>query len=439
MAKIQYRVLGTSGIKVSQICLGTMMFGGPTEEAEARRIIDHALESGRQLHRHRRRLCPGAVGGDHRPRHQGQARPLGARDQARAVDGAGRHRFRALAALHDAGGGGEPEAARRPTTSTSTTSTASTPTRPGSSTIAAFGDLIRQGKVREWALSNVRAWHIPHVVHLCRQLGVPPPVALQPYYNLMNRQPEVELLPAARTFGLGVVPYSPIARGVLAGKYKVNQKADPGSRAGRQDKRMLESEWRPESLMIAEKLKEHAESARHDADRLGGGLGAQQPRHHRHDRRPPHLRAVDELFPRPRLQMDRRGRGARQQPGHAGPRLHPRASTIRPTPSRAGSRRWGEVHPASHGRAGPPSSLSRTELRKDPGDEPRMTAAVGPGMSRCAPLDDAPPLPRNRPLGAWHSGSALPSHGRGHRFDPCRAHHSSPLPSKLLAAGAGRP
>jgi aryl-alcohol dehydrogenase-like predicted oxidoreductase len=98
------------------------------------------------------------------------------------------------------------------------------------------------------------------VHHLCRQLGVPPPAALQPYYNLMNRQPEVELLPAARAFGLGVVPYSPIARGVLSGKYKVNQKADPATRAGRGDKRMLESEWRPESLIIAEKLKAHAEA-----------------------------------------------------------------------------------------------------------------------------------------------------------------------------------
>jgi len=98
------------------------------------------------------------------------------------------------------------------------------------------------------------------VHHLCRQLNVPQPAALQPYYNLMNRQPEVELLPAAKTFGLGVVPYSPLARGVLTGKYKVNQKADPGSRAGRQDRRMLESEWRPESLLIAEKLKAHAES-----------------------------------------------------------------------------------------------------------------------------------------------------------------------------------
>jgi aryl-alcohol dehydrogenase (NADP+) len=56
-----------------------------------------------------------------------------------------------------------------------------------------------------------------------------------------------------------VVPYSPLARGVLTAKYKVNQKADPSSRAGRQDKRMMESEWRPESLIIAERLKEHAE------------------------------------------------------------------------------------------------------------------------------------------------------------------------------------
>ena len=172
-------------------------------------------------------------------------------------------------------------------------------------TIAAFGDLIRQGKIREWGLSNVRAWHIPHVLHLCRPLGVPPPAALQPYYNLMNRQPEVELLPAAKAFGLGVVPYSPIARGVLSGKYKVNQMAEPGSRAARQDRRMMESEWRPESLMIAEKLKAHAEKRGTTLVALGGRLGAQQPRHHLGHRRPAHLRAVDELL---RARSTTRGR-----------------------------------------------------------------------------------------------------------------------------------
>jgi aryl-alcohol dehydrogenase-like predicted oxidoreductase len=74
----------------------------------------------------------------------------------------------------------------------------------------------------------------------------------------MNRQPELELLPAAKAFGVGAVPYSPIARGVLTGKYKVNQQPQAGSRAARRDKRMLEAEWRPESLIIAEKLGAHA-------------------------------------------------------------------------------------------------------------------------------------------------------------------------------------
>ena len=258
MAKMQYRVLGTSGIKVSQICLGTMMFGGPTEEAEARRIIDHALENGINFI---------------------DTADVYAKGRSEAIIGpaikAKRDRWVLATKLAQSTGPAVTDSglSRRYMMQAAEASLKRLqtdhidlyyihrvdPNTPWESTIATFGDLIRQGKIREWALSNVRAWHIPHVVHLCRQLGVPPPVALQPYYNLMNRQPEVELLPAAKAFGLGVVPYSPIARGVLAGKYKVNQKADPATRAGRQDKRMLESEWRPESLMIAEKLKEHAE------------------------------------------------------------------------------------------------------------------------------------------------------------------------------------
>jgi aryl-alcohol dehydrogenase-like predicted oxidoreductase len=258
MAKMQYRVLGNSGIKVSQICLGTMMFGGPTEEPEARRIIDHALESGVNFI---------------------DTADVYTQGRSEAVIGpaikAKRDRWVLATKLAQSTGPGVTDSglSRRYVMMAVEASLKRLqtdhidlyyihrvdPNTAWENTIAAFGDLIRQGKIREWALSNVRAWHIPHVVHLCRQLGVPQPAALQPYYNLMNRQPEVELLPAAKAFGLGVVPYSPIARGVLAGKYKVNQKADPASRAGRQDKRMLESEWRPESLMIAEKLKEHAE------------------------------------------------------------------------------------------------------------------------------------------------------------------------------------
>jgi hypothetical protein len=72
--------------------------------------------------------------------------------------------------------------------------------------------------------------------------------------------PEVEILPACEYHGLGVVPYSPLARGVLTGKYPPGKAAPKGSRAARKDVRMMESEFREESLVIAQKIKAHAEA-----------------------------------------------------------------------------------------------------------------------------------------------------------------------------------
>jgi aryl-alcohol dehydrogenase-like predicted oxidoreductase len=259
MTTMRYRVLGSSGMKVSELCLGTMMFGGETPEAEALRIVDHALESGINFidtanvyTKGRSEAVVGSAIKGKRDRWV-LATKLAQSTGPDIIDGglSRRHMLNAVDA-----------SLRRLQTDYIDLYYIHRvdPSTAWEQTIATFGDLIRQGKVREWALSNVRAWHIPHVVHLCGQLNVPPPAALQPYYNLMNRQPEVELLPAARHFNVGVVPYSPLARGVLTGKYKVNQKAEPGSRAGRQDKRMLEAEWRPESLLAAEKLKAHTDN-----------------------------------------------------------------------------------------------------------------------------------------------------------------------------------
>jgi aryl-alcohol dehydrogenase-like predicted oxidoreductase len=94
-------------------------------------------------------------------------------------------------------------------------------------------------------------------VHTAKALNVAPPVVCQPYYNLLNRMPEVELLPACAHHGIGVVPYSPIARGVLSGKYAPGAKPAEGTRAGRGDRRMLETEFRDESLRVAQELKAH--------------------------------------------------------------------------------------------------------------------------------------------------------------------------------------
>jgi aryl-alcohol dehydrogenase (NADP+) len=83
----------------------------------------------------------------------------------------------------------------------------------------------------------------------------------QPYYNAMNRMPEVEHLPACQYFGLGVVPYSPLARGVLTGKYDPDAAPAEGPRAARQDLRMMQAEWRTEALVIAQPITRPAEAA----------------------------------------------------------------------------------------------------------------------------------------------------------------------------------
>ena len=113
--------------------------------------------------------------------------------------------------------------------------------------------------MRYLGLSNFRGWRLAEAVGICRELGIPSPVAVQPYYHALNRQPEVELLPAAAHLGLGVVPFSPLARGMLTGKYLPGEEPPADSRAGRSDPDLMRREWRDKSLRIAQLLREHAE------------------------------------------------------------------------------------------------------------------------------------------------------------------------------------
>jgi aryl-alcohol dehydrogenase-like predicted oxidoreductase len=123
--------------------------------------------------------------------------------------------------------------------------------------LRAIDALLRAGKIRYWGLSNFRGWRIAEAVHLARALGMPAPVVCQPYYNLLNRQPEVEVLAVCAHHGIGVVPYSPIARGVPAGKYAPGSPPPEGTRAGRGDARMMQTEFREASLAIAQTLQAH--------------------------------------------------------------------------------------------------------------------------------------------------------------------------------------
>ena len=257
MASLQYRRLGTSGLEVSPLCLGTMTFGERTDAATARRIVDSARDAGVNFidtaDAYARGESERIVGAAIRPdrRHWIVATKVGNVLTQRPRDG-GLSRRWLLAACDDSLGRllldyidiyylhrDDPDT-------------------PVGETVAALGDLIRSGKIRYFGLSNYRAWRIAELVNECVTQGVPPPVVCEPYYNLLNRMPEVEVLPACEYFGLGVAPYSPMARGVLTGKYKPGGPAPDDSRGAVRDSRLLETEYRAESFAIAQTLAQHA-------------------------------------------------------------------------------------------------------------------------------------------------------------------------------------
>ena len=256
---MDYRYLGRSALKVSPLCLGTMMFGGETDEATSTRIIDKAFDQGvnfidtadvyhagrsdeivgRAIARHRDSWVVATKFGypaapDAGPNRQGQSRKWIYESVDASLKRLGTDYIDILyfhRTLTDA------------------------PLEEG---MRAVADLIRQGKVRYVGLSNFKGWRIAEIVRIADQLGIDRPVASEPLYNLVDRTAEVEQLPAAAHYGIGVVPYSPLARGVLTGKYAPDTQPPADSRAGRGDRRIQQTEWRPESLHIAQQVAAHA-------------------------------------------------------------------------------------------------------------------------------------------------------------------------------------
>jgi len=95
-------------------------------------------------------------------------------------------------------------------------------------TLRAVDDLVRQGKILYPACSNFAAWQIAHALGVAAAHELAPIVAVQPMYNLLKRQAEVEILPMAQALGVAVVPYSPTAGGMLTGKYGVGRTPETG-------------------------------------------------------------------------------------------------------------------------------------------------------------------------------------------------------------------
>ena len=256
---MEYVNLGKSGIKVSPLCLGTMMFGGATEENESIRIIHRAIDAGINFID-----TANVYNGGEAERILGKA-VQDRRDQvviATKVRGAmgegvndqGLSRYHILNEVENS--------LRRLNTDHIDLYILHRPDydTPLEESLRAVDDLIHQGKVRYVGCSNFYGYQLSDALWMADRLNLSSMVTVQPLYNIVNRDPEVELFPCCREHGIGAMIYSPLARGVLAGKYLSNQPPPEGSRADRQDRRMLQTELRDQSFDVAQKLKPMADA-----------------------------------------------------------------------------------------------------------------------------------------------------------------------------------
>ena len=232
MKTTDYRLFGRIGVKVSPLTLGCMMFAGKTELPETIRIIDRAIDAGinildtanvytrgrseeftgealkRNGHRGKIFLCTKVHGSmdDADPNMQGNSRrniieqceASLRRLQTDYIDLYQIHRPQPNAAIDEM--------------------------------LRAMDDLVRAGKVRYTGTSTYAAWQVVESLWASKELGLNRFVSEQPPYNLLDRRIERDLVPMAQTFGLALIPWSPIAGGLLSGKYHRGQPCPADSR-----------------------------------------------------------------------------------------------------------------------------------------------------------------------------------------------------------------
>ena len=263
---MNYRNLGKAGVKVSPICLGTMMFGGQTDEAESIRIIRKAIDLGinfidtaNMYNAGRSEVAVGKAIANRRDQvvlaTKGR-QPMG---EGPNESGASRlHLMRELDASLKRLGTDFVDIYYQHTPDDET---------PIEESLRALDDMVRSGKVRYIACSNFRAWQLCESLWTSDKLNLHHFSCIQPLYNIVNRDIEVELLPLCKQHGVGVVAYSPLARGILTGKYKPGAEFPQGSRAARNDPRMKQAELRDASIEISQQIVAHCDKK---------GVGASQ-------------------------------------------------------------------------------------------------------------------------------------------------------------------
>jgi aryl-alcohol dehydrogenase-like predicted oxidoreductase len=137
---------------------------------------------------------------------------------------------------------------------------------PLDETLRAMDDLVHEGKVRYLGCSNYQSWEVVYGVGISRGAGLSPWVSVQQRWNLLEGLDDTNLLPACRELGLGIIPYTPLASGVLTGKYRKGEEPAPGTRMG--DNPRMRSRLSDERLDLVERLRDWAEARGHTVAEL---------------------------------------------------------------------------------------------------------------------------------------------------------------------------
>ncbi len=262
---MEYRLLGRTGVKVSPLCLGAMNFGGPTSADESLKIINRALEAGINFID-----TANIYNGGESERIVGRAlKENGRRDQVVLAtkvhnptgpgpNDSGDSRYHIMRACEDS--------LKRLQTDRIDLYQLHRPpmTMPQDETLRAFDDLIHAGKVLYIGCSTHPAWMVMEALAISEQYHLARYISEQPPYNLLDRRVENELIPLCQKYGLAILPWSPLAGGILAGRYPPGEEFGEGTRASRTGdffRFRISQTGRQVAVQVAQMAKERGMSA----------------------------------------------------------------------------------------------------------------------------------------------------------------------------------
>ena len=254
---MEYKTLPGTSLKLSQLCLGTMMFGGQTSEADSLQIMDYAYSQGINFFDTANTYVQGESEFIVGKGLKGRRHDILLATKVRGQMGSGRNdvglnRRNILAALE--------ASLQRLDTDYLDLYYLHAPDYDTSleETVETMSSLVKSGKIRYWGVSNFAAWQVADMLAICDKRSYIPPCVTQNVYNALTRGIEAEFLPFLKAHPLGLVIYNPIAGGLLSGKHVFGQPSANTRFANNQE--YYKRYWSQENFTAVEKLQAIAEA-----------------------------------------------------------------------------------------------------------------------------------------------------------------------------------